>query len=73
MEFFDTHSHYNDEKFDVDREEIINQTYTENITKFTCCGYNEESSIKAVELANKYPYIYAICGISPQEAPRRKM
>ena len=22
MEFFDSHSHYNDEKFDLDREEI---------------------------------------------------
>ena len=34
MEFFDTHSHYNDEKFDEDREEIIRATFDSNITKF---------------------------------------
>ena len=27
MEFFDSHSHYNDEKFDQDREAIIEETY----------------------------------------------
>ena len=26
MEFFDSHSHYNDEKFDIDRDEIIKET-----------------------------------------------
>ena len=40
MEFFDSHSHYNDEKFDEDREEIIEQTYNGGITKFVCAGYN---------------------------------
>ena len=29
MDFFDSHSHYNDEKFDEDREEIIEQTYND--------------------------------------------
>ena len=32
MEFFDSHSHFNDEKFNEDREEIINLIYKENIT-----------------------------------------
>lgn len=71
MEFFDTHSHYNDEKFDVDRKQIIEDTYQNGITKFTCCGYNVESSKKAFSLAKQYNYIYAICGISPQEAPKQ--
>lgn len=71
MEFFDTHSHYNDEKFDTDRNKIIEDTYQNGITKFTCCGYNIESSQKAFLLAKQYEYIYAICGISPQEAPKQ--
>lgn len=37
MEFFDSHSHYNDEKFDEDREEIIEQTYNDGITKICMC------------------------------------
>ena len=36
MEFFDSHSHYNDEKFDEDRKEIIDSIYKENITKTVC-------------------------------------
>ena len=36
MELFDTHSHYNDEAFDEDRDEIIRNTYDSNIRKFTC-------------------------------------
>ena len=32
MELFDSHAHYNDEKFDIDREEIIQKIYNEGIT-----------------------------------------
>ena len=67
MEFFDSHSHYNDEKFDDDRSEIIEQTYKEDVTKFTCIGYNVEMSLKAIEIAKKYDYVYASCGISPND------
>lgn len=70
MEFFDSHSHYNDEKFDGDREQIIEKTYKEGITKFVCAGYNIPSSIMSLELAQKYEYIYSICGISPNDIPQ---
>ena len=40
MEFFDSHSHYNDEKYNMDRNEIINLAYIDGITKFVCAGYN---------------------------------
>ena len=69
MEFFDSHSHYNDEKFDEDREEIINKTYEDGITKFVCAGYDIESSKKSIEICNKYPFIYSICGVSPNDVP----
>lgn len=67
MELFDTHSHYNDEKFNEDRENIIKQTYEAGITKFVCAGYNVKSSEEAVKIANKYEYVYSICGISPND------
>ncbi|MGN1300998.1 MAG: TatD family hydrolase [Clostridia bacterium] len=67
MELFDTHSHYNDEKFDIDREETIQKTYKQGITKFVCAGYNLKSSREAIDLANKYDFIYSICGISPND------
>ena len=67
MEFFDSHSHYNDEKFDEDRTYIIEETYKQNVTKFMCIGYNLEQSIKAIEISEKYPYIYSTVGISPND------
>ena len=69
MEFFDSHSHYNDEKFNLDREEIINKTKEDGVTKFVCAGYDVPSSKFSVELAKKYPFIYSICGVSPNDVP----
>ena len=67
MEFFDSHAHYNDEKFDEDRNELIKSIYEENITKIVNAGYSLESSKKAIEIANSYDYIYATVGISPND------
>lgn len=67
MELFDTHAHYNDEKFEKDREEIIKQTYKQGITKIVCAGYNLKSSREAIDIANKHEFIYSICGISPND------
>lgn len=70
MEFFDSHSHYNDEKFNEDREKLIQDTYNDGITKFVCAGYNIKSSLDAIELSKKYEFIYSICGISPNDIPQ---
>lgn len=67
MEFFDSHSHYNDEKFDNDRKEIIDSIYKENITKAVCVGYNLEKSKMALKIAEENDFIYATAGISPND------
>ena len=67
MELFDTHAHYNDEKFDIDREEIINKTHEFGVTRFICAGYNLKSSIMAINIAKENKFIYAIGGISPND------
>lgn len=72
MEFFDSHSHYNDEKYDEDREQIIQKTYKSGVTKFICAGYNIKSSLQANEISKKYDFIYSICGISPNDIPQTK-
>ena len=70
MEFFDSHSHYNDEKFNEDREQLIQDTFNDGTTKFVCAGYNIPSSLQAIELSTKYDFIYSICGISPNDIPQ---
>ena len=36
MEYFDTHAHYDDEKFESDREEVLKNIYNAGVTK---CKY----------------------------------
>lgn len=67
MNLFDSHSHYNDEKFDMDRDEIIKETLLSDVSNFIVAGYSVESSKKAIEIANKYDGLYAIVGISPND------
>jgi TatD DNase family protein len=69
MEFFDSHSHYNDEKFAEEREEIIEKTYADGITKFICAGYDINSSKLALEIANEHEFIYSTLGVSPNDVP----
>ena len=70
MELFDSHAHYDDEKFNDDREEIIRKVYESGVTRLISAGYSLEGSRKAVELANKYDFIYATAGISPNDIPK---
>ena len=38
MKLFDSHAHYDDEKFNDDREEIIEKIYNNGIDKFMSAG-----------------------------------
>ena len=72
MNLFDSHAHYNDEKFDIDRDEIIKETLKNDVSNFIVAGYSIESSIKAVEIVKKYENAYAIVGISPNDLEQIK-
>lgn len=67
MEYFDSHAHYNDEKFKSIRDTLIMEMYKNEITNITCAGYNLEGSKDAIKVAQKFPHVYATCGISPND------
>ena len=67
MNLFDSHAHYNDEKFDNDRKEIIEQTLKNGVSNFVVAGYNIESSKKALNIVKEYKELYSIVGISPND------
>lgn len=73
MEFFDSHAHYNDEKFEQDRQKMLAKIYQENVTKITCAGYNVESSKAALDLSKQYDFLYATVGISPNDIEENKI
>ncbi len=67
MELFDSHAHYNDERFETDMDEVILNNFNNGVKYTTCVGYNLESSKKAIEIANKYDNIFCTAGISPND------
>lgn len=65
---FDTHSHYFSERFDNDRDEVIDRLFKENnISGIMTCGDSIKTSIDSIRLAHKYPDMYASAGIHPEE------
>ena len=69
MKLFDSHCHLNDERFNEDRESLIIALKNEGVEKLVTAGYSLESSKEAIKLANKYDFIYATIGISPNDVP----
>ncbi len=63
---FDTHSHYDDSKFDPDREELLNHLQSQGITYVVSCGCDIETTQFNFDLAQKYNYIYFAAGFHPE-------
>ncbi len=62
----DSHAHLTDEFFN--NISILQQHWEYNgISNVFAVGYNLETSIQSVEIANKYSHIYAIIGIHPDD------
>ena len=67
MEYFDTHAHYNDEKFDGIVDDVLKRCKNIGVKYVINIGYNIQSSIKAIELSNKYKNMYVAIGIHPSD------
>ena len=67
MGYIDTHCHLNDTSYE-DIDAIIDECRKQNIDKMICIGFDLDSSIRAVKLANTYDIVYAAVGIHPDEA-----
>ncbi|WFA08503.1 TatD family hydrolase [Tissierella sp. Yu-01] len=66
--FIDSHAHLDDERFDGDRDNLINSLKDNKIDLVFNIGADIESSKASVELANKYENIYAVVGVHPHDA-----
>lgn len=65
---FDSHAHYDDPAFDLDREELLDNLFSSTVSNVINVGCNLESSKKSIELSRKYSQIFASIGIHPLEA-----
>ena len=68
MEIFDSHAHYDDPAFDPDRTELLESFPARGIVGIVNAGASVRSSLAAVSLAARYPFIHAAVGIHPEEA-----
>lgn len=64
---FETHAHYEDVKFDSDREELLALLPKQNIEYVINVGSNLETTRKSIELAKQYDFIYAAVGVHPSD------
>ena len=64
---FDTHAHYDDEQFDIDREELLGKMQEAGIETIVDVGASIETTKKALELAHRSNFIYAAAGVHPSE------
>ena len=65
--YIDTHVHLNNPDLLVKVEEVISLALEEGVKKFIVPGYDFETSKIALELAHKYPFVYAAIGYHPTE------
>lgn len=64
---FDTHSHYDDEAFEADREAVFTALLEGGIEKIVDVGASIASSKKALDLAFTHDFIYCALGVHPDE------
>lgn len=70
MEYFDSHAHLDDSRFDADREEIFRQLPALGIAYVMNIGCDLPSSEGSVQLAEQYPFVYAAVGSHPDDAAK---
>lgn len=63
---FDTHAHYDDKRFDEDRDEILSSMPKNGVGLILNPGCDIETSKKAIEYAEKHSHVYAAVGIHPE-------
>ena len=62
---FDTHSHYDDERFDDIRESLFAEMNQNGVCGIVTCGCDESSSKAALKMAEQNDFVYAAVGIHP--------
>lgn len=67
---YDSHAHYDSEAFDEDRYELLDSMPAKGVCGIINCASDMASSKTCLELAGRYPYIYAACGVHPHEAEK---
>ncbi len=64
---FESHAHYDDEKFNEDRENLLNSMSENGIEFIVNVGASIASTKATIELAKQYPFLYGAVGVHPSD------
>lgn len=64
---FETHAHYDAEQFDEDRDELLKSLPSRGVEVVVNIGASLDGCKASIELAEKYPHVYAAVGVHPDE------
>lgn len=65
---FETHAHYDDARYDEDRDFLLSSFPDHGIAYVVNAGADMQTSRIGVELAGRYDFVYAAVGVHPHEA-----
>ena len=65
MKLVDSHCHLDDQKFDEDRERVIERALSAGVHRMMAIG-----SEAALRLASQYPFVFATLGVHPHDASK---
>lgn len=66
MGIFDTHAHYDDAKFNKNRDELLSSMKANGVSYICNVGSDLKSSETSIELSNNYEFIYSAVGAHPE-------
>ena len=67
MTIFETHAHFDDERFDEDRASLLESMPKRGISPIINVGATLDGAKKSLELAKEYPFVYAAIGVHPSD------
>ena len=70
--YFDSHAHYDDEKFDLDRVELLDSLKEKGVSYVVNAAADMSSAETSIKLAQEYNFIYAAVGVHPHDAENMK-
>lgn len=62
---FETHAHYEDERFDEDRGELLANMQQQGIAYIVNVGSSMKTSLETLALTKKYDFLYGAVGVHP--------
>ena len=66
--YFDTHAHYEDKRFNDDRDELLSSMSSNGVSLILNAACSLKSAKFSIKLAEKYPFIYASVGVHPHDS-----